>query len=205
MMRASFRRCALLLAFAAPLHAETALPSAGMSMTAVESQFGKPASKSSPVGKPPITRWEYADYVVVFEHSHVVSSVRVVRPAGTGPAPAAKPAPVATPAASPATAPAPAAKPAAVATPAPAAAPAPEPSVPAAAPAATSAPATTPAAAPAPAPEANAQVQDALSKAAAEKSSAGAVEPPPAPPTPAAPPADGGYSFDPETGRIIIK
>lgn len=53
------------------------LPSQGMSMSAVEKQFGSPERKTSPVGKPPITRWVYKDFTVVFERKHVVHSMTV--------------------------------------------------------------------------------------------------------------------------------
>jgi hypothetical protein len=51
-------------------------PVRGSSMATVETRFGAPATRSSAVGKPPITRWEYADFVVFFEYDHVIHSVR---------------------------------------------------------------------------------------------------------------------------------
>jgi hypothetical protein len=51
-------------------------PSRGSSMASVEARFGTPASRSGAVGQPPITRWDYADFVVFFEYDHVVHSVR---------------------------------------------------------------------------------------------------------------------------------
>ncbi|MEO8223240.1 MAG: hypothetical protein ABI661_00390 [Gammaproteobacteria bacterium] len=51
-------------------------PAAGSSMARVEARFGSPASRSAAVGKPPITRWDYPDFVVYFEFDHVVHSVR---------------------------------------------------------------------------------------------------------------------------------
>lgn len=53
----------------------SARPKAGMSMTAVESTFGAPAQRRGAVGEPPITRWEYPDFVVFFEHQHVIHAV----------------------------------------------------------------------------------------------------------------------------------
>ncbi|HET9865017.1 MAG TPA: hypothetical protein VFP37_16350 [Steroidobacteraceae bacterium] len=50
-------------------------PQRGATMAAVEAKFGAPANKSSPVGDPPITKWFYADFVVVFEHDKVLHSV----------------------------------------------------------------------------------------------------------------------------------
>ncbi len=87
MMRTKLGTCALLLALGSSLHAAT-LPSAGMSMQAVESQFGQPLKKNVAVGQPPITRWEYDGYVVVFERSTVVGSVSIQR-ADTSPRTAA--------------------------------------------------------------------------------------------------------------------
>lgn len=60
--------------------AATSMPTRGMTMAQVEARFGAPAAKAAPVGgeaptHPPITRWNYADYTVYFEHDHVVHSV----------------------------------------------------------------------------------------------------------------------------------
>lgn len=199
MMRATLSTCALLLALSHPLYAVSELPAPGMSMQAVESQFGQPSKKTPAVGNPPITRWEYGDYVVVFERATVISSIRVVRQASTATTtqPAASP-PAQT---QPAPAPAPAvpvepASPPVTEAPQPAAAPAAEP---VAAPAA-----------PAEATDSSAratQEQEAMEKAAAEKAAAEGAQP--AAPTPSegdsAPSPNQGYTFDPETGRIIIK
>jgi hypothetical protein len=56
------------------------LPSRGMSMTQVEKQWGAPQRKLSPRGgdtakHPVINRWDYANFIVYFEHSHVIHSV----------------------------------------------------------------------------------------------------------------------------------
>lgn len=50
-------------------------PARGSSMARVEARFGAPATRSGPVGQPPITRWDYADFVVFFEYDHVVHAV----------------------------------------------------------------------------------------------------------------------------------
>ena len=55
------------------------LPPQGMSMANVEKQFGAPMQKVAAVGKPPISRWVYKDYTVVFEYKHVVHSMTVVK------------------------------------------------------------------------------------------------------------------------------
>ena len=52
-------------------------PQRGASMTAVEARFGAPANKSDPVGNPPITKWFYPNFVVVFEHDKVLHAVVV--------------------------------------------------------------------------------------------------------------------------------
>ena len=52
-------------------------PHRGSTMTAVEQQFGAPANKSSPVGNPPITKWFYPNFVVVFENDKVLHAVVV--------------------------------------------------------------------------------------------------------------------------------
>jgi hypothetical protein len=50
-------------------------PQRGSTMTAVEQKFGAPSNKSSPVGSPPITKWFYPTFVVVFEHDKVLHAV----------------------------------------------------------------------------------------------------------------------------------
>ncbi len=54
------------------------LPPQGMTMAKVQKTFGAPVKKVAAVGKPPITRWVYPDYTVIFEYKHVVQSVRLV-------------------------------------------------------------------------------------------------------------------------------
>lgn len=54
---------------------DIARPSRGMSMARVVEQFGEPLEKYPAVGKPPITRWDYADFSVFFEYQHVVHAV----------------------------------------------------------------------------------------------------------------------------------
>ena len=51
------------------------VPERGATMKAVETQFGAPATRHAAVGKPPITRWDYAGFSVYFEYDHVVHSV----------------------------------------------------------------------------------------------------------------------------------
>ena len=56
-------------------HADQPVPKHGQTMQQVESQFGQPLTRRAAVGEPPITRWEYADYVVYFEHNLVLNTV----------------------------------------------------------------------------------------------------------------------------------
>lgn len=101
--------------------AGVAAPARGMSMAQVASKFGDPVSKVPAVGNPPISRWEYAGFVVYFERDHVIHSVVSASAPSESPAasPAGAAAPAASPpAASPPAAAAPAASPPAVAAPA---------------------------------------------------------------------------------------
>lgn len=54
---------------------EAQRPSRGMTRAQVEQRFGAPESRHTPVGDPPITRWEYSDFIVYFEYDHVIRSV----------------------------------------------------------------------------------------------------------------------------------
>lgn len=51
-------------------------PTRGMTQAAVESKYGAPATVKAPVGDPPITRWEYSNFVVYFEYDKVIHAVR---------------------------------------------------------------------------------------------------------------------------------
>jgi hypothetical protein len=78
---------ALLAAFGSLANAETVKmdgamarsddgrPSRGMTQANVESEYGSPSSVNAPVGDPPITRWEYASFVVFFEYDKVIHAV----------------------------------------------------------------------------------------------------------------------------------
>ncbi|HNP65155.1 MAG TPA: hypothetical protein PKH39_14555 [Woeseiaceae bacterium] len=78
---------ALLLAFGSTAHAETVKmvgatagsddgrPARGMTQASVQSKYGSPVSTRAPVGDPPITRWEYSDFVVFFEYDKVIHAV----------------------------------------------------------------------------------------------------------------------------------
>lgn len=58
-----------------PANVET--PQRGATMAAVEARFGAPANRAGPVGTPPITKWYYPNFVVVFEHDRVLHAVVV--------------------------------------------------------------------------------------------------------------------------------
>lgn len=76
----------------------TPLPARGASMAQVEAKFGAPSQKFEPVAgpgprknNPPITRWQYANFNVYFEYSHVVDAVLIKsNPNEIGPAPVQK-------------------------------------------------------------------------------------------------------------------
>lgn len=50
-------------------------PKRGMTQASVEANFGSPQTTRAAVGEPPITRWEYADFVVFFEYDKVIHAV----------------------------------------------------------------------------------------------------------------------------------
>jgi len=52
-----------------------ARPTRGMTQASVQSKYGSPVNTRAPVGEPPITRWEYKDFVVFFEYDRVIHSV----------------------------------------------------------------------------------------------------------------------------------
>lgn len=60
--------------------AHLALPKKGASKEAVRSQFGEPHSSAGPIGTPPITTWNYADFSVYFEYDHVIHAVENHKP-----------------------------------------------------------------------------------------------------------------------------
>jgi len=59
---------------------EVTLPGRGMSMTDVLEKFGDPVSKDPEVGEPPISRWYYDNYVVVFEYQYVIHALIPKKP-----------------------------------------------------------------------------------------------------------------------------
>jgi len=57
-------------------------PARGATMSQVEARFGAPTTRHAAVGDPPITRWDYPQFSVFFEHDKVLHAV-IVRTAGT--------------------------------------------------------------------------------------------------------------------------
>ena len=55
--------------------AENAAPTRGMKQEVVEAKFGIPQSRDAAIGDPPISRWEYKDFVVFFEYDRVIHAV----------------------------------------------------------------------------------------------------------------------------------
>ena len=50
-------------------------PSRGSTMATVQDRFGEPTNRHATVGNPPITRWDYPQFSVYFEHDRVLHSV----------------------------------------------------------------------------------------------------------------------------------
>lgn len=50
-------------------------PTMGMSKARVKGLYGAPQKENAAKGKPPISSWEYADFIVYFEYDHVIDSV----------------------------------------------------------------------------------------------------------------------------------
>ena len=64
----------------AALSQRASLPTKGTSMADVQKKFGEPAAKQPTVGgdtakHPPITRWDYAGFSVIFEKDKVIDAV----------------------------------------------------------------------------------------------------------------------------------
>ncbi|SEK21064.1 hypothetical protein [Ectothiorhodospira marina] len=50
-------------------------PVRGMHQRTVVQRFGEPLSRHPTVGEPPITRWDYEGFSVIFEGRHVIHTV----------------------------------------------------------------------------------------------------------------------------------
>lgn len=55
--------------------ASVSRPARGMTMDGVLASYGEPGVRAGPVGEPPITTWDYGDFVVYFEHQYVIHAV----------------------------------------------------------------------------------------------------------------------------------
>lgn len=51
------------------------LPRNGQTQAAVRANLGAPRNIAGPVGEPPISSWEYADFIVYFEGQNVIHTV----------------------------------------------------------------------------------------------------------------------------------
>jgi hypothetical protein len=61
----------------------TDLPQLGQSKRSVLERFGLADEEHAPIGKPPITRWDFREFSVYFEYDHVINSVRHQQPRAT--------------------------------------------------------------------------------------------------------------------------
>lgn len=52
-------------------------PNRGSTMAAVQGRFGEPTQRHATIGNPPITRWDYPQFSVYFEHDRVLHAVLV--------------------------------------------------------------------------------------------------------------------------------
>ena len=50
-------------------------PTRGMTQDRVEGTYGTPQARQAAVGDPPISRWEYAKFIVYFEYDRVIHAV----------------------------------------------------------------------------------------------------------------------------------
>lgn len=50
-------------------------PRRGTTMETVRSRFGTPEQTRPAVGEPPISRWQYPQFTVYFEHNRVIHAV----------------------------------------------------------------------------------------------------------------------------------
>jgi len=55
--------------------ASSGRPTRGMTAASVEQRFGIPEARRAAVGDPPISRWDYKEFVVFFEYDRVIHAV----------------------------------------------------------------------------------------------------------------------------------
>lgn len=65
-----------LLGLTAAQSAERDFPNRGSEKNTVQNQYGAPGNVEGPVGEPPITKWIYNDFTVVFEYDRVLHAYR---------------------------------------------------------------------------------------------------------------------------------
>lgn len=51
------------------------VPRVGTTQASVKASWGQPAAIEGPIGQPPITQWNYGNFVVYFEGDRVIHSV----------------------------------------------------------------------------------------------------------------------------------
>lgn len=56
-------------------NASVITPDTGTTKSSVANHFGQPDESSASIGEPPISRWEYDQFFVYFEHDRVIHSV----------------------------------------------------------------------------------------------------------------------------------
>ena len=54
---------------------DSSRPTRGMTQDRVAAEFGNPEARVAAVGDPPISRWEYANFIVYFEYDRVIHAV----------------------------------------------------------------------------------------------------------------------------------
>ncbi|MBL1273915.1 MAG: hypothetical protein COB25_015830 [Oceanospirillales bacterium] len=54
---------------------QQSIPRTGTTQASVRASWGQPASIDGPVGHPPISQWNYGNFVVYFESDRVIHSV----------------------------------------------------------------------------------------------------------------------------------
>jgi hypothetical protein len=53
----------------------TGHPARGATKASVQSEWGEPRGRQGPIGEPPISRWEYEQFIVFFERDRVLHTV----------------------------------------------------------------------------------------------------------------------------------
>ncbi|MBN1377993.1 MAG: hypothetical protein JXA04_02025 [Gammaproteobacteria bacterium] len=64
----------LILHVCASASADNLYPLRGATKNQIQEQYGQPQDIKGPVGDPPITRWNYSDFSVVFEYDRVLDA-----------------------------------------------------------------------------------------------------------------------------------